>query len=179
MTPEFSRPVAVQELGPGPNKFELSAETGERRALARRFGLLSLTRLDAWITIQPGADGQRLSLRADFRADVVQSCVVSTEPVESQIEAALDLHFAPSDEIARERIVEIELDAEDPPEAIFDGQIDMGEVIAEHLALELDPFPRAEGATFNGMETGDQMDGGEKSLAGPLAALAKLRPKIK
>ncbi len=59
--PEFSRLVPVDRLGaaeiPEEIPEEISAEPGERAALARRFGLLSLDRLSAiancWASASP------------------------------------------------------------------------------------------------------------------------------
>lgn len=179
MKPEFSRLVSVADMAHGPRTFELNAESDERKALARRFGLQSIDRLEAKVRLRLRAGGRRVSLKADFQADVVQSCVLTLQPVEHHIEAAIKVHFAPSDEIDSPRIVDIDLDAEDPPEALIDGKIDMGEVVAEHLALELDPFPHADGAAFGGMESGDIMEDGEVLSKGSLVRLGELRSTTK
>lgn len=65
-------------------------------------------------------------------------------------------------------------DAEDPPEPLTDGAVDAGEAIAEQLALELDPFPRAPGAVFKGFSSPRE---GDDRSGGPFAALARLRAK--
>ena len=36
----------------------------------------------------------------------------------------------------------------DPPEFINNGFFDAGELVSEHLLLEIDPFPRVVGAEF-------------------------------
>ena len=73
----------------------------------------------------------------------------------------------------------IYIDAEDPPEAVPEGKIDVGEVVAEQLALEINPFPRNPELSFADYST--DPDDGEKteSRGGPFPALAKLRKKPK
>ena len=59
----------------------------------------------------------------------------------------------------------IEPDAEEPPQPFVDGAIDIGEAVAEQLAIELDPGPRAPGAVFQGFSSesdDDREAGGER-----------------
>jgi uncharacterized metal-binding protein YceD (DUF177 family) len=78
-------------------------------------------------------------------ADVTQACVVTLAPVPAKISEAFSADFADED---RRRPAETDLDfeADDPPEPIRNGHIDVGELAAEQLALALDPYPRAPGA---------------------------------
>ena len=64
----------------------------------------------------------------------------------------------------------IDLDAEDPPEPVVDGGVDIGEVVTEHLALALDPYPRREGAR---MRVGDWA--GSEGDSSPFAVLKSLK----
>ena len=54
-----------------------------------------------------------------------------------------------------------------------DGKIDLGEVLTEQLALSLEPYPRAPGASFAAINPGDE--GEPPPATGPFAALAKLK----
>jgi hypothetical protein len=62
--------------------------------------------------------------------------------------------------------VELDLDAADPPDVFTHDTIDVAAYIIEHLALELDPFPRKPGATFEYEAPEDDTS--------PFAALKKL-----
>ena len=69
-------------------------------------------------------------------------------------------------------------DAEESPEPFTHGAVDVGEAVAEQLALELDPFPRAPGAAFDGFSTGSKSVGADDTGdAGPFALLARLKEK--
>lgn len=167
--PEFSRPVAVDTLGPGRTEIVIDASPDERVALANRFGLVALDKLTATVGVRPVARG---SVRVEGKvvADVVQSCVVTLDPVPAHVEEAFAVTFAPPsrNETHAEVVVSLE---DDDPEPLVGGAIDIGEVAAEHLALGLDPFPRLPGASFVAPP-----DPAEMAPASPFAELARLRP---
>jgi uncharacterized metal-binding protein YceD (DUF177 family) len=71
---------------------------------------------------------------------VVQSCVVSGEPVPAHVDEPLELRFEPLDEGRDE--IELEADALDVMPVDGDA-IDLGEALAQALAVALDPYPRA------------------------------------
>ena len=72
--------------------------------------------------------------------------------------------------------VVIGLDQEDPAEELTDGQIDLGEVVAQQLAVALDPYPRAPG-TEDRFAQSDQEESPAKSGDTPFAVLHGLRPR--
>lgn len=111
-----------------------------------------------------------------LRALVTQTCVVSLEPFETFVSAPIDVEFAPSRQPAGEpasrnlRTCSTATCAglEDPPDATIDGQIDLGALAAEFLALNLDPYPRKPGATFK-----DTNFDGEAATDSPFAVLRR------
>jgi uncharacterized metal-binding protein YceD (DUF177 family) len=166
--PEFSRPMAVERNAPAPRAFAIEANAAERAALARRFGLLSLDALRAEGTLESIDQGQGAVLTARFSAILAQPCVVSLEPVPAIIEDSFVLQYAAAGGAAVEpKEIEIDVEAPDPPEPLIDGQIDVGEAVAEHLALALDPYPRAPGARFEpSSQSGEGEDSPFKALSG-------------
>jgi hypothetical protein len=56
----------------------------------------------------------------------------------------------------------------EPPDEIVNGQIDLGALTAEFLALGLDPYPRKPGVDFDYRDPADEKDS-------PFAALNKLK----
>ena len=176
--PEFSRPLTVTELR-GQRVFELEADAGERAKLAVRFGLDSLDRFVARVVVRPVAGNVSVDLRAHFEADLVQTCVVTLEPVHNTITGDFDATFSPSAQLEEEEADSVDIDPEgpEPPEPIVNGVIDLGEVVAERLGLEIDPFPRAPGAEFAGFSVGEGPESTPEKKPNPFAALAKLRPQ--
>src|SRR3546814_20303410 len=46
--------------------------------------------------------------------------------------------------------IEVDIEAQDPPEPIFGDAIDVGEAVVQQFALALDPYPRAPWAEAEG-----------------------------
>ena len=146
---EFSRPIAVESLIPGRDRKEtLEASEAECAALAKRFDLRSLPELKAKVTVLRIADGNIIQVSGDIQAEVVQCCVVSLQDVPSEVNAHFNAYFTESGkEFEPEEDFDIEL-GEDLPDVMQDGLLDLGELVAQHLSLELDPYPRAPGVSL-------------------------------
>ena len=159
-TREFSRPLPLGLVGPEGRREVLEADEAERAALVRRFGIPAVESLRAELLLRPETDG---AVRAEGRIDasVVQLCVVTLEPVAQRLEEAVDLRLLPPGREPQD-------EADEPDEIATEGGVaDLGEAVAEQLALCLDPYPRAPGAIL----PTEANDRGER----PMAALAKLR----
>lgn len=139
MTPELSRPVSVDRL---PAALTVEATAGERLALAERLHIPAVSAL--WCRFTLRRRGDVVVAEGELRAAVVQSCVVSLEPVEQTVLDRFELRFVPAG---------AETDGEDPEapdELPYEaGAIDLGEAAAEQLALSLDPYPRHPDATLD------------------------------
>src|SRR5690349_478110 len=96
MAPEFSRPVLLARIGTEPYRQQISANEAERAALARRFDLVSLDRLDAAVEIIRQSE-QLLLLRADFEAAFEQSCIVTLDPIAGALAERFALLYGPPD----------------------------------------------------------------------------------
>ncbi|MEE8549246.1 MAG: DUF177 domain-containing protein [Alphaproteobacteria bacterium] len=182
--PEFSRIVAVDRME-AVETLEIVADGAERAALGRRFGLDSLDALTASVTLTKFGDGRRVRLSANFSADVLQSCVVTLEPARSRIEDSFVLVYDEDAGGPAEAETVVLLKGQISPEPWSGDVIDVGEAVAEHLALALDPYPRATGADLSalglapgGADAGKEGDDPDGEFSGsPFKELAKLRRK--
>lgn len=176
IAPEFSRIVRVDRIPASGMALDIEAKPAERAALADRFGIPSIETLRAELTLRVLAGGAVVRVTGRIQAQVVQTCVVTLEPVPESVDERFTLSFGRevAEEIGAE--IELSLDEEDPPDPIVDGAIDIGEAVAEHLALALDPFPRKPGIVFEG---GEEEGAGEaeepEEKPNPFAVLAQLR----
>lgn len=149
MTTPWPSVLKLAELRRGVVRRELIADEAARLRIARALGLVSLEHLEATVTIKPWLDGADMSGR--WRASVTQTCVVTLDPLAADLEGEFALKLVPADsEAAPREGSEITLDPqeEDPPDVLETDEIDIGAYVIEHLALELDPFPRTPGAEF-------------------------------
>lgn len=152
----FSYPVKVGHISANPVEVTISADAGERAALARLWNVLEVKALAVRFEVQRWKrDGVRLKGRVT--ADIVQACVVTLEPVEAHVDEPVEVVFVPEgSKLARLPVVveggEMLLDPEGPdaPEVFSGDTIDAGQVAAEHAALAIDPYPRKVDAVFSG-----------------------------
>lgn len=172
ITPEFSRTVRVDHIPAAGTTMELSAKPDELKALADRFGLQSVDSLEAQVTLKAVAGGALIRVDGHISAQVVQTCVVTLEPVTQSVDEDFSLTFGAAEPEEPGEEIELSLDEEDPPDPIIDGHIDVGEAVAEHVALALDPFPRKPGIAFDG---GSAEPVEEEKRPSPFAVLAQLR----
>ena len=142
MKPEFSRPERLDTIGERERIVEIAATEDERAALAKRFALLSITRLDARLGIKRTDSG--IVVKGRVTGAAVQACSVTDEPLDTQIDEPVALLFV-EQLVAEGDEVELSDDALDMV-AIEGGTIDLGEAAADTLALAIDPFPRGPNA---------------------------------
>lgn len=167
--PEFSRTVDVRQAEG--KQMRIEASESERAALADRFGLVRIDGLEAEISLD--REGTAVLAEGTLDAAIVQTCAVSAEDLPVSINESLSLRFVPqADEHVPEE--EVELDAEDCDEIEYSGTtIDIGEAVAQSLALAIDPFATGPEAEEVRRKTG-LLDENE---TGPFAALQNLKLK--
>ena len=120
------------------------ATPDECAALARRFGLVAVNALEAWIVLQ--SDGPSVRATGRIAADVVQSCAVSGEDLKVRVAEPIALRFVPAQASASGE-EEIELTADELDEIEMDAaRFDLGEAAAQTLALAIDPYLEGPGA---------------------------------
>jgi uncharacterized metal-binding protein YceD (DUF177 family) len=160
----WSVPVALHEVSETGRHLQLAADERARAAVAKLAGLRAVPRLDAVFDLAPrGRDGLRVAGRVS--ATVEQTCVVTLEPVENEIDEEIDLVFAPTAVAAS--LVDRGV-AEDGVEPLIGGVVDLGVLATEFLILGIDPYPRKPDAVFEGPSVGD-------ASVKPFAALAALK----
>jgi uncharacterized metal-binding protein YceD (DUF177 family) len=175
LAPEFSLPVEIAGLPPSGRHYRIAATTEERTRVAARIGVTSIDRLEAELDVRAAAGGV-IRVQGTVEADLVQSCVVTLQPVPARIREQVAVAFAeprPAARHAHDAEEVVELEDEDPPEIATEGRIDLGEVAVAQIVLGLDPYPRAPGAAFDPKLMGRES---QKTVAdSPFAALAKLK----
>lgn len=165
----WGRPVKLHELARGAVRLRLEPDEAERGEIARRLGLKGLPALTAQVTVKAWLDGAEVSGR--FDAVVEQICGVTLEPFEEPVSAEFDVRVVPADSPHAAPVgageMELDPDSPDAPDVLESDAIDVAGYVEEHLALELDPFPRKPGVTFDYVAP--------IAEASPFAALQKLK----
>ena len=164
----LSRPFSVAQLPARGTYVTVEASPAEREALAKDLALPGLRALTARLHVT--GSPARVHVKGRLTASITQTCVVTLDAFDSEIDEEVEVSFrAPLEgEKEIEPGAEIEVDPDAPDELVGD-RIDLGSITAEFLALGLDPYPRKPGVAFEADASV------ENAPTSPFAALAGLR----
>jgi uncharacterized metal-binding protein YceD (DUF177 family) len=129
---------------------EIVADEATRAAMAEAAGVRGISEAHASFDLSPRSGG-RVQVRGRVRARVAQTCVVTLEPLENEIDEEIDLIFAPVEQIPE--LTEPDDSGDDyeivdAPEPMENGAIDLGRLATDVIYLAIDPYPRKPGAVF-------------------------------
>jgi uncharacterized metal-binding protein YceD (DUF177 family) len=172
MSEPFSTLLPVHQVPAGGKHVRIEPDEGQRRAIAEALEIGGVEALTADLDVRPmGAEA--FSVRGELTAAVVQNDVVTLDPVRQDVSESIDLTLVPAadDSSHRKQKVEtIETDDQDERDVYRNGRIDLGAIVFEHLALGLDPYPRAPDAEFSG-----HIEDDAAAAPSAFAALASLK----
>jgi hypothetical protein len=153
--------------------FELAvtASPDELRRLAEWAGVDAVSRLEARIRVSPRSRSEFL-LETNFEADVLQTCVVTLEPLQSHIVRSFTrtVRLVPGRLRHADRggLVPPAAAEDDVPDEIESLRYDLAAPLREEFALAIDPYPRAPGAAF-------ELPGDDAGPENPFTVLEKLK----
>lgn len=166
----------LSDLSEAGDEVRVAATADELPALADWFDVEAVEHLEAVVTLTRKGR-HRFLYEAVLTADLVQSCVVSLEPVRShhELHFSRDLHVRPRP--SRHRAVEEEKGGiltlaageDEVPEELDSSRYDLAAPLLEELSLDIDLYPRAEGVEFEAPKDGNPEE------QGPFAALTRLK----
>jgi hypothetical protein len=170
-------PVVVAQIPETGLHLDIEASPVERAAMAEVAGLREILSADASLDVTPKGGG-RFHVGGRARARIGQTCVVTLDPIENDIDEEIDLIFAPPEQIPVlsdlvEETSESDVEIPDPPEPIVNGVIDLGRLATDALFLGIDPYPRRPDAVFEPPVEAADPD------AHPFAALKALKVEPK
>jgi uncharacterized metal-binding protein YceD (DUF177 family) len=168
----WSIPIAVEQIPDTGLHRDAEADQAVRAAMAEVAGLRGVLSADASFDVTP-LSGGRVHVAGRVRARIGQTCVVTLDPIENDIDEPIDLVFAPPEQIPElADLVDDDGESEipDPPEPIENGVIDLGRLATDVLFLAIDPYPRKSDAVFEPVVTAPDPEDH------PFAALKAFRP---
>lgn len=159
-------------------EFTLEPDGDARAAIAEELGIIGIKKLRFTGTLAPAGKRDWL-LEAQLGATVVQSCVVTLDPVTTRIDEDVTRRYmAEVPELPEMSGSEVEMPEDDTVEALPET-LDLAEVMAEALSLALPAFPRAEGAALGeAVYAEDGVQPMRDEDAKPFAGLASLRESL-
>ncbi len=166
---EFSRLFDLRHLPAGAVELEASAQ--ECAALAARFDLVRVDALTASLRFE--TEGSAVLAKGRLKAAIVQSCAVSGEDLPVAIDEPLALRFVPPGKTDGGDEIELDEAELDEIEMSPQGAFDLGEALAQSLALAIDPYAVGPSAEEARRKAGIV----DQEASGPFAALAALKGK--
>ena len=176
-TPPSATALQVSDLSQTEeNSFALRPEADVLASMAEELGISALRKLSFAGAITP-LGKQDWQLDGKLGATVVQSCVVTLEPVTTRIDVNIKRRFVHDFELPDEE--EVEMPDDDTTEPL--GQwIDPAQIMIEALALEVPEYPRKGEVELGQMVHAEP---GQKPMtdedARPFAGLGALRDALK
>ncbi|MAH83476.1 MAG: hypothetical protein CBB68_03825 [Rhodospirillaceae bacterium TMED8] len=171
--------IRLSDLPPSGYRAAFRLSEANCNAVAERLGKISISDIFADLSVTKAIDAKHYNVFGTVNVKLVQTCVVTLDPLEQDLVSRVDLKFEESVSCG-----DIEWDVSgdvddiiDPPERVIGGVIDLGDLIVQQIALDLEPFPRspniptAHGSTIINTET-------DNHGPNPFHQLAELRDKL-
>lgn len=156
------------DLSQAGSSVAVAAGDEERARLAQWAGVAQVPAFAAQVELRR-LTRTSFTYDAELKADVVQSCVVTLEPVASHIakHIARELHFSPRPHADGGELT-LSTGDEEVPEEITSLDYDLAGPLLEEFLLAIDPYPRKQGVSFE--PPADQAE----PTPGPFAVLKQL-----
>lgn len=167
----WSVPLSVQDIPAEGQQQHVVADAHARAEVAKLAGLAEVSRLEAGLAVMPhGGDGVRVTGRVS--ATVGQTCVVTLEPIQNEIDEPIDVLYLRNPPQSGSEMGAADEEpgkvGDERIEALLNDTIDLGALATEFLILGIDPYPRKREAVF-------APPAAEEPSPGPFAALAVLK----
>lgn len=148
ITPPLQHFHGLGDLSLAGSDITVKADGDELARLARWAGVDAVRSFRAIVSLRRISQTQ-FGFEAELEADVVQSCVVTLEPVESRITRHIsrELHFAPRAPVEEGELT-LAAGDDDVPEVITRLDYDLAAPLLEEFVLAIDPYPRKQGVAF-------------------------------
>ena len=155
--------ISVDHIRPDSrNFFKFFASECECRSLASRFHFLDVKSLSAELSIRKSAR-DCWEVTGQLKGLIMQACVATGDALCENVDFLIEERYVRMDCSPDE--VEVHADEAEPLE---NGAINIGEMLAQSLAIAVTPWPRAVGAP-------ETFTSGEKLPDHPFAGLAALK----
>ncbi len=187
---ELYRPFQVDSLDVGKTRnVKVAAEGPELQEIAERIGVNAVQSFSAECQIQRLKDGCTIHVSGQLKGQIVQDCVATLSPITSDVSDDFQAWFLDDQAVVsfkqkQQKQAQTEkyemsgmpgevpmLDEEEDPEPISNGEIDLGDVAVQFLALVINPFPDSRS------EDADPVEHKEFAKESPFAALETLKSK--
>ncbi len=186
---EWSFLVRAEDISAQGKIVQLEPNQTEKKALAKRLGIVALDDLKVKVKLSR-ENAHIVHVEGHLDARVTQKCVVSLEPIETDISEDFEAWFADESRAVnfkkaqheaqnKKELMELPmLEEADDPEPMENGMIELGDLSAQYLSLSIPAYPQKEGVAYQNPEPEEAPKADKTHLkVNPFAALKDWRPK--
>ncbi len=157
---EFSKEIAISALPATGREYALEANEAALKAIAKRFKIPAVNSLTATLLVTPIKEG--MDFKGHIKANLTRECVASLELMEEEIDDRVEIIF--DRHVVDELPDFADMDAledfsKDKREPLKGDNIDIGEIVVQHLSLIMEPYPRREGVPSLADQYGQSQEG--------------------
>lgn len=142
MESEFSRIENLPKLAARDKPLVLTADEGERRALAKRAGIPAIEFFETSFKVSKTGP-ETFEITGTIKATLILTCGRSLKDFTSKIEESFTETFITQG--GYDKMAEDDLEERDDYEVFEGDEIDLGEMAAQLMILAIDPFPHLKG----------------------------------
>ena len=148
-SPPLSVIYDLSDLSSAGAELTIAATPEQRAGLAEWVDVKSVETFEANIILKRHS-ATRFEYWAVLSADVLQTCVVTLEPVPAHLSLDIQraLHFTKIPQSANIEPEELSAGSDEAPEEIQDLRYDIATPLLEEFSLAIEPYPRAPGVAF-------------------------------
>ncbi|WP_262691537.1 YceD family protein [Kordiimonas aestuarii] len=157
--------------------YHLEASEEECNALAERFDLAGFSALKADVQVKDKGPDVGIEVSGQLEAALTQRCIVTLDPVTETVKSDFTLMLVSPEMADRMDEEEVYLDPAAPEYDALEGDIiPLGDIVAQTVSINMNPYPRVEGAEIS-IENKKDISVNEPELKkpNPFAVLEKLR----
>ena len=171
MQKDFSYPLKIDDINQQEQHYHLSANAEQCKSLTEILQVEDVKNFTADIYLKLNLREHRLDVWGSVNAELELTSVVSLEKFVKSYSTEFSYYY--DTKATYKDIREMEPGIYDEiPDIIENGQIDLGNIAIEQLALVMEDYPRQEGEKFEFISEFDEASDYENN---PFAVLAKLK----
>jgi len=164
--------VRIDEVPTQGRKYTFSADEQTLKVLTQHSSASQINEFEGFVEVRPIRGG--LEAKGRLLVSLQQLCVITLEPVDEKIDTAIERIYLRGEEpeldLSANGEVFVDLEANADTEWFNTDKIDLSDFIYEQYLLNIDPYPKKEGAEMPNVK-----DNGDQGELSPFAALAALK----
>lgn len=171
MQKDFSYPLKIEDLSQKEMHYHLEADSSDLQTLQDILKVESVKSFSSDILLKFNHKNHRLDVKGEVKAVLELKSVISLENFEKEYLVPFEYYYDTS--LSYQDLKDMELSIKDEgPEIIENGQIDLGQISIEQLALQMEDHPKMEGEKFEFCSEFDEETTTENN---PFLVLKKLK----